>query len=248
MPKRRRHSVVQSPTQRVRMWDAKMSPSAVAAYLESTKPLGLEKQLFYQSAYQHVVDTVKQILWARGVETHLVQEYTWYALELWQLTQRFKSKALKLEAEGTYLKYMYRGRDKVVLREIASALGIKLSSDDEIFERLGAVVAVPREVIAEGTLVADGTEQTVVEYVGLAVVHGYIDLQNMETGDEVVIRAYVRFKPDGAYKKYAEETYSGPQSLPALYVLPRLTVYGIKVTLQQTAGTYKSFDYIFVKE
>jgi len=248
LPKRRRRSVVQSPTQRSRMWDAKMSPSIIAAHLESTKQLGLEKMQYYQAAYQHILDTVKQILWARGVETHLVHEYTWYALELWQLTQRFKGNALRLEAEGTYLRYMYRGRDKLVLREIASALGIKLSSDEEIFERLGAVVAVPREVIAEGTLEADGTEQTVVEYTELAVVHGYIDLQNMETGDEVVIRAYVKFGPGKPYKKYAEETYSGPQSLPAQYVLPRLTVYGIKVTLQQTAGTYKSFDYVFVKE
>lgn len=248
MPKRRRRSYLSLPTQRAKLWNAKMRGDVYAQYLEATKVDALAKMQSYQVTYQHILEMVKSILWHRGVETHLVQEYMWYALELWQLTQRYKSKALIKESEATYLKYLYKGRDKLALREIASSLGIKLSTDEDIFKNLGVEIAVPREVIAEGTLTADGTEQTVVEYTKLAVVHGYIDLQNMQTGDQVVIRAYVKFGPGKPYKKYAEETYTDAQSLPALYVLPRLTVYGIKITLQQTAGTYRDFDYMFVKE
>lgn len=240
--------MTQSPVQRAKLWEKKMRGDMYTLILDAVKPLAAPKVQMYQAAYQHIVDTVKAIAGARGESPALTHEYIWYALELWQLTQRFKSNALQLEAEGAYLKYMYRGRDRLVLREIASSLGISLPSDEEIFERLGAAVAVVREVIAEGTLTADGTEQTIAEYTGLAVVHGYIDLSAMEAGDEVVIRSYVRFKPEGAYRKYAEDTYSGPQDKPALYMLPRLTVYGIKVTLQQTAGAYKSFDYMFVRE
>ena len=248
MPKRRRRSYYSSPVQRAKLWDKKMRGDVYTQYLEATKAQALAKVQSYQATYQHILEMVKQILWYRGIETHLVQEYMWYALELWQLTQKYSSNALLKESEATYLKYLYKGRDKLVLREIASSLGIKLSTDEQIFKNLGVEIVVPREVIAEGTLTADGTEQTVVEYTGLAVVSGYIDLQNMASGDTVVIRAYVKFGPGKTYKKYAEETYSGPQDLPALYVLPRLTVYGFKVTLQQTAGTYKNFDYVFVKE
>ena len=244
----RRRSNIQSPTHRIRMWDAKMRGDIYPQILSRTKAFGLEKMSEYQVAYQHILDLVREILGARGVESHLQQEYIWYTLEIWRLTQRYKSTALQIMAEGTYLKYLYRGRDPVVLRELAKAMGVTLSSDDEIFKRLGATTAPQREVIAEGSITADGTEQVVMEYSGLAMVHGYIDLSQMTTGDEVIIRAYVVIRAGGAWRKYAEETFRDAQSLPALYVLPRLTVYGIRITLQQTAGTFKSFDYVFVKE
>jgi len=142
MTRRRRRSIVQSPIQRAKMWDRKMSPSVIATYLEATKQMALERVQQYQAVYQHIVDTVKQILWTLGTETHLVQEYVWYALELWQNVQKYKSNALLTEAEATYLKYLYRGRDRTALREIAHALGIKLSSDSEILARLGVVPVV----------------------------------------------------------------------------------------------------------
>lgn len=137
MPGKRRRSVIQSPSQRTEMWNRKMVPSIIAARLEATKHLGLEKMQYYQAAYQHVVDMVKEIAGRAGESPALMHEYIWYALELWQLTQRFKSEALRLEAEGTYLKYLYRGRNEKVLRSIASAMGIRMRSKSEIFERLG---------------------------------------------------------------------------------------------------------------
>jgi len=99
-----------------------------------------------------------------------------------------------------------------------------------------------------GTILANGTEQVVVEYVGVGRLMGYIDMQNLGSGEEVVIRQYMKLKPDGDYKKYEEEVYTGPLDPPVVYVTPKESDFGIKVTLQQISGTYRSFDYNFLVE
>jgi hypothetical protein len=69
----------------------------------------------------------------------------------------------------------------------------------------------------------------------------------MDAGDVVTIRVYVKIREDSDYKLYRSETFEGKQGEPALYMLPRLSGFAFKATLQQTAGAYKSFDYLFVK-
>lgn len=71
---------------------------------------------------------------------------------------------------------------------------------------------------ATGTLIADGFEQTITEAVHLMKISGYIDFSNMEVGDEVVIRQYMRVKEDGPYKKYGEQIYVDVQDPPLLYI------------------------------
>jgi hypothetical protein len=100
---------------------------------------------------------------------------------------------------------------------------------------------------AKGTLVADGSEQVVMEITGSARVSGYISLANMEAGDTVVIRQHIKLL-NGEYKRYASETYTGVQENPIVYITPKELASGMKVTLQQTSGTYKTFGYTFVKE
>jgi hypothetical protein len=102
--------------------------------------------------------------------------------------------------------------------------------------------------LKKGTLTADGTEQTVLEFVDVGVISGHIDLQNMVEGDAVVIRQYIKVKDGGEYKKYAEETYVGAQSLPIVHVTPKAVDIAMKITLQQTSGTFKNFDYNFIRE
>jgi hypothetical protein len=117
-------------------------------------------------------------------------------------------------------------------------------------EKTISLVVYPAKTapLKKGTLIADGTEQTLLEFVGVGVVSGHIDLQNMEEGDVVIIRQYIKVKEDGEYKKYAEETYTGIQELPVIYITPKAVDIAMKITLQQTSGTYKSFDYNFIRE
>ncbi len=94
-----------------------------------------------------------------------------------------------------------------------------------------------------GTLTADGTEQIVRAYTGTGKLHVYIDLFNMAAPDTTTIRQFMMIKTAGTYRKFAEEIYSGVQALPLLHILMRPGKFGVKITLQQTAPTYKTYDW-----
>lgn len=103
----------------------------------------------------------------------------------------------------------------------------------------------------EGTVAMDGTEKNVVldEVAGNPprFLEGYIDLSPLASGDTLVIRQYMKISATGDYVKYAEETYSGAQSLPLLYITTKPGRYGIKITAQQTAGTNRTLTYQFFR-
>lgn len=101
---------------------------------------------------------------------------------------------------------------------------------------------------ATGTLTADGSEQTIIERSLLMKFSGYIDLSNMVAGDTVVIRQYMQVKPGGNYRRYEEGSYTGVQDPPLIYVTPKVTDYGVRITLQQIAGIFRDFDYTFIRE
>ena len=105
-----------------------------------------------------------------------------------------------------------------------------------------------RRVFKEGRLVADGSEQVVVEddeRGPLRYLEGYISLKELSGSNSVVIRIYVNV--DGTdYEKYFERTYTGPQPFPILYIATKPARYGIKITLQQVVGL-NSFSYQFFR-
>jgi hypothetical protein len=102
-------------------------------------------------------------------------------------------------------------------------------------------------IIAEGYFYADGTEQTILDAGSGMVVTGYIDLSEMQAGDEVVLRMYVRTREGGEYGLYASQAYRDAQGEPVVCVLPRYTAHGMRMTLQQVKGTYRRFSYVFVR-
>ena len=115
----------------------------------------------------------------------------------------------------------------------------------------GAVVNVYVHTIAplkSGNLHADGSEQTMLEYVGSGRITGYVDLSQMQAGDSITVRQYIRVLPGGSWSKYAEESYSPPYANNTLYVWPRECDYGMKITLQQTLGVLRSYPNNFVLE
>lgn len=104
--------------------------------------------------------------------------------------------------------------------------------------------------LGTGNIVTDGTEQTLVEEPGgmVSQVLGYVDLVNLAGGDTVMMKLYAKVKDGGQWRAYHEENYAGVQALPLVYVTKKPEHYGLKVTLQQTAGSYKTFEYNFLKE
>ena len=104
------------------------------------------------------------------------------------------------------------------------------------------------QVLKEGTLIADGSKQTLLEFTEFGTVEGYINLSNMEAGDTITIQYYLKAKKDGDYHLYHSETYSDVQTNPTVHFVKLPTKYGCKIILEQTHGVHQSLDYIFFKE
>jgi len=245
MPGRRRYTAHRSPTTRTEMWNAKVDADTYSRYLRATKPLAMPRVAEYQTAHEVLISTVKNVLDRIG-KTYETHQYMWYASKLYKLINTYTGEALNKEATIAFLEYLIRGLDEGALRAIAAALGIKISPLADILERRLAPLLL--KIIAQGSVIADGTEQTILEYAGnIALISGYIDLSNMAFGDRVVISSYVKLTPGSDYILYRSEEYYGQQAEPALYIQPRLSGAALKVTLKQTAGTYKTFTYLFTK-
>jgi hypothetical protein len=97
---------------------------------------------------------------------------------------------------------------------------------------------------ATGTLSATGSEDTIKEITNTVnKLHCFVDLTNMASGDTITVRQYMKIKSAGSYILYAEESYSDAQTLPMLYIVTKPAKYGIKITLEQTAGTNRDYDW-----
>jgi hypothetical protein len=102
----------------------------------------------------------------------------------------------------------------------------------------------------EGTVTLTGSEQTLISTSDNKshVVTGQIDLSNMASGDTVEVIQYMMVKSGGTFRAYADEVYTGAQTLPLLNINTKKGKYGVKVTIKQTGGTYRTVDYLFEKE
>jgi hypothetical protein len=101
---------------------------------------------------------------------------------------------------------------------------------------------------SSGLITADGSEQTLLLFSGLGRISGNIDLSNMQAGDTVRIRQYLQVVAGGAWRRYWMETYSGVQTDPLVYITPKESDFNVRVTLEQTAGVLRTFEYNFIKE
>lgn len=109
----------------------------------------------------------------------------------------------------------------------------------------GRLDGVPAFVApTESSVVMDGTDKPLFEITDVksSEVESWVDFTPMAGGDTIVIRYSHKMKAAGAYVKYAEETYSGAQSIPATCILNKKIFRDTKVTAQQTAGVNRTLD------
>lgn len=100
--------------------------------------------------------------------------------------------------------------------------------------------------LKEGTLDADGIEQILLEFTDVGRISGYVDLSEMLAGDKIVVSQYLMV--NGSYQKYASEGYEDKQDIPVVYFTSKESDKGLKITLQQTGGLFKSYDNRFILE
>ena len=106
------------------------------------------------------------------------------------------------------------------------------------------------ESLGSGTILLDGSEQTICEQGGgvPTQVSGYVDLSNLVAGDIVELKMFIKLKVGGNWVTYHQESYAGPLTPPIVFVSKRPENHGMKVTVTQTAGVPKSIDYEFFQE
>jgi len=87
------------------------------------------------------------------------------------------------------------------------------------------------------------TEHTLSNPTGNKFYTALIDLTNMTTGDTTEIRVSLIAKTAGSYILYWMGSYTGAQTNPLVYIPPLPSDIGWKLTLKQTAGTGRNYDY-----
>jgi len=120
--------------------------------------------------------------------------------------------------------------------------------DDTRAAKIDKIITLEEASVGTHTPSALNTEEDVIELTGLATLEGHIDLSNMQAGDRIVIREYIKLKSGGSYALYADGEYVDAQAEPAVHFVKLPAKYGVKITLEQTAGTIRDFDYNFFKE
>jgi len=98
---------------------------------------------------------------------------------------------------------------------------------------------------SEGTITANGTEQNVWDITtGTKFLMGQIDLQLMQSGDTVVIRRYIKVRTSSTLAVEWKDTYADTQTDMNIINFPPLSpVSEYKLTIQQTTGTNRNYDF-----
>lgn len=96
-----------------------------------------------------------------------------------------------------------------------------------------------------GSTAGSTTEATLKEYATDAerFADCLVDTVNMASGDTYVLRCYIKVESGGSYLKFSESSLSGAQDLPPFYFALMSAKFGVKWTIQKTAGTDRTFKW-----
>jgi len=97
--------------------------------------------------------------------------------------------------------------------------------------------------IAEGSITADGSEQTVSAITASGTYVAVIDTANMQAGDALTIRVKVRVRDGGTIRTMYIVSLADAQDEPIAVSAPVGSPYGMTVTIEQTAGTNRAYPY-----
>lgn len=121
--------------------------------------------------------------------------------------------------------------------------GVWTRSERELTQEIGGGTMT----VYENSTLMDGSEQQLVatEIAAAHLLNGLVDLSSLLGGDTVTVREYISIVTPVSYAKYAEKEISGPLDLSILSLATKPSKYGVKVTLQQSSGTYRTIPWQF---
>ena len=102
--------------------------------------------------------------------------------------------------------------------------------------------------IDENTLTADGTEQSVYTAATNRVTQLFVNVDNMQSGDTIVIREKIKVLTGDSVALIKSTTLTGANgTLPGSSLIfqsdPLSGPYGVTYTLEQTAGTNRTYKW-----
>ena len=98
-------------------------------------------------------------------------------------------------------------------------------------------------VTTSGSLLADGTEQSIAASGVSGIYYLVLDASAMQSGDTLRIFANLRAINGGALGTVLDTEISGAQDTPVIITDPFGSPYGIEFFIEQTAGTYRTYPY-----
>ena len=144
-------------------------------------------------------------------------------------------------AGTTVNRYDLEGRTKGL--DAIYDLGAATLTDTGTMEPI--VSALPTLTETGSDLTTDGTEQNA--YINDAPAGVFspkvvkINFTNQTAAETVVVRYYERIQSGGGYIQADEVTFTGVQAIPLKYVSLKENRFGVKVTMQRTAGNAKLY-------
>lgn len=228
-------------------WAIKTDPDLLCPVLKATHDLSVEEIRRVYGIIDMYYAKTAEILDRNGVIGNFRLTYRCYMEELYKIVSTYTGEAMTEKTTGVSTKYLLYGMDINILREIAQLFGLEALVGLEDIIKEGMQALYPSSV--EGTVIADGSEQTVLQSEETEVHwwEGFIDLGALQSGEQVVMREYASVITPASYKLYFDETYTGVLANPMLYIMTKPAKYGLKLTLEQVSGTLRSFPFQLFK-
>lgn len=228
----------------LKKYTVKYDSNTIGTKFEQSKALAIqgEAEAIHRNAL--LEQKVKQALRTESISSTQLLAYFYIAESAQLLTRKYRAGTLALEASLLRFKWIQQGLELGLLDRVLFLAGIDVSK--LMMWNVGAPI-LPQP-LGSGVLTADGLEQLVAEITGLNRIMGYVNLSNLQAGDSVILKQYVKLLFLGSYSKYDEQSYSGVQTDPVVYIRSKESQFGVKITLQQTVGVNRSFEYDFFKE
>lgn len=98
-------------------------------------------------------------------------------------------------------------------------------------------------VVASGSKVMDGSEDSLTSQTTVAVYVLSLDLTPLANGDTVEVRIYTKTLSGSTKEVAYQATYSNVQGEPNKFSVPVPASQYIEATLKQTAGTNRTIDW-----
>jgi len=119
---------VRDPFRRGRKYEGKVDHEVYERRFHALRDMMVEQVRATASEQYDLEVTVGRILHAKGVYGTWIHHYRNFSQELYSLKRRFEDLSLAKEAALVIKKWKERGLDEAILKEIAKALGVPLSS------------------------------------------------------------------------------------------------------------------------